>query len=77
MRPERWRREGPRGELAAPRVIPIPPQGHVQAAVPMRILQPRLVEQAAYQQAHRQGEAFLGLSRPDLTRVVNQDCRIP
>ena len=77
MGPQRRGRERPHGELAAPRVSPTPAHGHVQAAVPTYILQPRLVEQAPYKQAHRQGEAFPRLSRQRLTGVVIQERRIP
>ena len=77
MVPQRRGREGPHGELAAPGVSTSLSQGHVQAAVPTHILQPRLVKQAPYRQAHSHGEAFLRLSRPDLTWVVIQYRCIP
>ena len=77
MGPQRMGCEGPHGLLATRSVSPSPPQGHVKAAVPTHILQPRLVKQAPYRQAHRQGEAVLRLSRPNITGVVIQDRRIP
>ena len=77
MGPQRLGREWPHGLLATPNVSPTPPQGHVQAVVAPHVLQPCLVGQVPHRQAHRQGEAFLGLGRPDITGVVTQDRRIP
>ena len=77
MGSQRLGREGPHGLLATPSVSPTSPQGHAQAFVPPHVLQPCLVQQAPHGQAHRQGEAFLGLGRPDITGVVTQDRRVP
>ena len=77
MGPERLGCEGPHGLFATRNVSPTSPQGHVQAFVPPHVLQPCLVQQAPQGQAHRQGEAFLGLGRPDITGVVTQDRRVP